>query len=120
MRLFEISSVLLNLVSIVWMWMPALAKRRAMPVILAGISGFLTMIHLISEGYRWQMLPIYAVTAGVLISCLRTRDKQPGKPNRTGLTLALMGLALGVVLAILLPVPRFPRPAGPYPIGTVS
>lgn len=120
MRLFEISSVLLNLVSIVWMWMPALAKRRSIPVILAGSGGFVTMIHLISEGYRWQMLPIYAVTAGVLLSCLRTRDKQPGKPNRTGLTLALMGLALGVVLAILLPVPRFPRPDGPYTIGTVT
>ncbi len=120
MRPLEIGSVLINLAFVLGMWTPALANRRATMTILAGISGFLTILHLFFEGYRWQMLPVYAVTIGVLFICLRMCNNREAQPKRAGLILALIGLCLGIALLIVLPVPRFPRPDGPYTIGTVT
>ncbi|MEJ5309239.1 MAG: hypothetical protein WHX52_05675 [Anaerolineae bacterium] len=120
MRFFEACSVLVTLALLVVTWGPALRKQHVLGRILAGASGLCLIAHLLFEGYRWQMLPIYITSVGLAVATLRAQHDTEKRPKRGGLILALVGLILGTVLLILLPVPRFPNPAGPYPIGTVS
>ncbi|MGC9397315.1 MAG: alpha/beta hydrolase family protein [Anaerolineae bacterium] len=120
MRFFEASSVVLTLALFMVTWVRALRKQRALGIGLAGASGLCLIVHLLFEGYRWQMLPVYATTVGLVIFTLVTHRNGEKPPKRAELMLALVGLILGVALSLLLPVPRFPRPRGPYPIGTVT
>lgn len=120
MRFFEAGSVLLALALLVVTWVPALRKQRVLRGALAGMGGFCLIIHLLFEGYRWQMLPIYAASVGLAATTLRAHRNAEKRPIRAGLIVALAGLILGTALLLLLPVPRFPKPDGPYPIGTVS
>ena len=73
----------------------------------------LTLIHFFIEGYRWQMIPIYALA---LILTAITFFSLDVKPLASYLTLIL--LAISTALPILLPVPSIPIPSGPYQIGT--
>jgi len=73
----------------------------------------LTLIHFVIEGYRWQMLPIYALT---LILTATTFFSVDGKPLASYLTFIL--LAISTAIPILLPVPSIPTPSGPYQVGT--
>ena len=120
MRFFEACGMLFTLALLVVTWGPAWRKQRALGVVLIVAGGLCLVLHLLFEGYRWQMLPIDATSVGLAIVNLHTQRKAEQRPRRAGLILALVGLILGVALLLLLPVPRFPRPSGPYPIGTVS
>ena len=120
MRFFEASSVVLTFALLVAIWVRVLRKQRALGPILAGVSGLSLIAHLLFEGYRWQMLPVYATTVGLVIVTLVTHRNREKPPKRAGLILALVGLILGAALLLLLPVPRFASPGGPYPIGTVT
>ncbi|MFN2286419.1 MAG: alpha/beta hydrolase family protein [Anaerolineae bacterium] len=120
MRFFEASTVVLTLALLVVTWVRALRKQHALGIGLAGVSGLCLVVHLLLEGYRWQMLPAYATTVGLISVTLVPHRNEEKPPKRAGLILALVGLILGAALLILLPVPRFPRPSGPYPIGTVT
>jgi predicted dienelactone hydrolase len=120
MRFFEAGSVLLMGALLVLMWGAALRRRRVPAIVLAGAGGLSLVVHLLFEGYRWQMLPVYLAFAGLAVAALRARANGAERFQRLGLTLALLGLMLGAALSFLLPVPRFPQPGGPYPIGTVT
>ena len=120
MRFFEVSSVALTLALLMVIWTRASRKQRILGIGLAGMSGLCIVVHLLFEGYRWQMLPVYATTTGLVIVTLVAHRNREKPPKRGGLILALVGLILGVALLLLLPVPRFPRPSGPHPIGTVT
>jgi predicted dienelactone hydrolase len=73
----------------------------------------LTLIHFVIEGYRWQMLPVYALTLILTAIAFFLVD---GKPLASYLTLGL--LAVSTAIPILLPVPTIPTPSGPYRVGT--
>ena len=73
----------------------------------------LTLIHFFIEGYRWQMIPIYALALLLTAITLFSLD---AKPLASYLTLIL--LAISTALPILLPVPSIPTPSGPYDVGT--
>ncbi len=120
MRFFEACSVLFTLALLVATWVSALRKQRVLSGILVGVSELCLVAHLLLEGYRWQMLPIYVTSVGLAVATLRAQRNTEKRPKRAGLILVLVGLILGATLLILLPVPRFPRPSGPYPIGAVS
>lgn len=78
------------------------------------------------EGYRWQMIPLYAITFGIsLIVLWRLSQPQRESAPRAGIAwlrtaggFLLLGLSL--LPPILLPVPSTPAPTGPHPVGTVS
>lgn len=120
MRFFEASSVLLTFVFLVTTLVPALRKRRTLGIIQIGVSGSCFVLHLLFEGYRWQMLPIYVTTGGLAVTTWCAAHIKERQSKLVGLILALAGLILGATLSVLLPVPRFPRPDGPYSIGTVT
>lgn len=125
MRPLEIIILLLNLVALVMVYIPfrpALRWARFLPALIVVI----TLVHLVVEGYRWQMVLSYVLTAALffftLPGLLRNADQ---KPARGALAFALGGFALlwwivAAALPIILPVPRLPRPPGPYAVGSVS
>lgn len=71
------------------------------------------LLHFVIEGWRWQMIPIYALALIVIALPFLGIDV---KPPASYLTLIL--LAVSTALPILLPVPAIPVPNGPYTIGT--
>ena len=76
-----------------------------------------TLIHFAVEGYRWQMVPIYALTALLGLSALiKIRSPLDWKPLVSAFAFVL--LALSTALPLLFPVPAIPAPTGPYPVGT--
>ncbi|MCA9935665.1 MAG: hypothetical protein H6662_03135 [Ardenticatenaceae bacterium] len=125
MRLFEIL-LLVGLTPLV-MW-PLLPLRR--PRWLDGLAllalAFLTA-HLIWEGWRWQMIPAYGLTAVYSLTALYHFIKRDWKLE-IGQSLisnllyffALFTLLIAFALPALLPVPKMLPMTGPYAVGTFS
>jgi predicted dienelactone hydrolase len=72
--------------------------------------------QVVVEGTRGQMVPAYALT-GLLLLSWRLQDKLA---SGLILTPGLLGLAVSTALPLMIPVFRFPKPTGPYAIGTVT
>ena len=82
----------------------------------------LTVIHFVTEGYRWQMIPIYVLTLALaLVSINKTWNVKPPASYLTPRLAqggALVLLAVSMAIPILLPVPFIPVPSGSYQVGT--
>jgi predicted dienelactone hydrolase len=92
--------------------------HRSMIVRLIPLAALvLTMFHLVLEGYRWQMAPVYVLVAFLSLHVLSIRPASPGWGSLAS-SLMLILLAVSTALPILLPVPSIPTPGGPYPVGT--
>ena len=77
--------------------------------------------HLQLEGFRWQMIPLYAVTLGLAVGDVLFIERELKWPNRVSRGLfGMSGLALTLALPFLLPVPVLPTPSGGLPVGTIS
>ncbi len=85
--------------------------------LIPALALILTLVHFGLEGYRWQMIPVYVITAILgLTALLKLQSPTDWKTLASILTLIL--LAVSTTLPILLPVPSIPTPNGPYPVGT--
>jgi predicted dienelactone hydrolase len=84
------------------------------------------VLQLIVEGYRWQMMPLYAITLGFsVLAAFRLwypESQDLGRPsNQVFVTiLGIFLLGVSIILPILLPVPNTPEPTGPYDVGTIT
>ena len=112
MRFLEFTLPVLLSIYLIW------PHPRPMFIRLApSLTAIFTLIHLGMEGYRWQMIPLYALTFLLVISSLiKINSATDWKTIASSLTLIL--LALSTAVPILLPVPKIPAPSGPYQIGT--
>jgi dienelactone hydrolase len=108
MRPLEIVIPILLAIHLLW--------RRPHPSwmrFLPALTLVVTVIHLVSEGTRWQMIPLYVLTGMLsLLSVLQVEMKSIGS------LLALLLVAVSTALPILLPVPTLPASDGPYAVGT--
>ncbi|MEQ8688946.1 MAG: hypothetical protein RIE86_26840 [Imperialibacter sp.] len=118
MRTFEI--ILLLVVSILpFVKRPIVRHVRANYVLV--FLGVLLALHLIVEGWRWQMFPAYLLT---LIVGWRVKVADATESPRVSFVrvvgyLGLIVLLLpGWALPKLLPVFSLPEPRGPYSVGT--
>jgi len=118
MRTFEI--ILLVAVTIL-----PFVKRKLLLHIrtnhLLPILGCLLLIHLLFEGWRWQMIPAYILL--VLLAWRITAADPAQQPQRSfARILGFAGIAFLALVAWLLPaaLPVFtlPEPTGTYPVGT--
>jgi predicted dienelactone hydrolase len=114
MRSIEILIVLLPGLYLVWPQSRPLAIR-----LLPATTVILIFVHLAVEGYRWQMVPLYILTALLAVFSLLKLNAAQGMPaSASSLTLIL--LAVSTLLPILLPVPRLGKPSGPHDVGTMT
>ncbi len=110
MRLFETCIPILLAIYLVWKF-----PRPFQVTLLPAFTVLVLIAHLYSEGYRWQMIPLYALTLMLTVFAYFSFDI---KPAASYLTIGL--LALFIALPTLLPVPAIPNPKGPYQVGTTS
>jgi hypothetical protein len=112
MRSLEIVIPLLLAIYLLW------KHPRPLAIRLVPIAAVLViLLHIVIEGYRWQMIPLYALTSLLAISALhRIKSSLDWKPLTSTLTVIL--LAISTALPILLPVPSIPAPSGPFEVGT--
>ena len=91
---------------------------------LALITVLTVGAQLLAEGSRWEMSPAYALAGLLLLVWLQhTFTPTGGKTDQfgIGLSVSLGTLELAsIALPMILPVFRFPRPTGPYQIGTAT
>lgn len=120
--------ILLPLIPIPYFIWPFVSRReRPTWVALWPVLGLLIIpLHLLIEGYRWQMFPAYLLTAILSILAIwQWRRKSPERSRRRWISilvglLGLLLLGITAVLPIALPVPRLAAPDGPYDVGTVT
>jgi hypothetical protein len=126
MRLFEILVLLVNLPLIYWLIFPSKqfpGWARFLPI----IGAIIMIMHLIIEGYRWQIYPLYLLSLVLLVLVI---IKHFPRPNLQFIKNKVVSIILGSVAILLilsagifgtlLPVFSLPEPTGPYPVGTVS
>ncbi|MDF1499243.1 MAG: hypothetical protein P1P76_02090 [Anaerolineales bacterium] len=123
MRLFEILTLLLLSINVIWISLDR--KRRALHTILVWIGALMPVLQIILEGPRWQMIPAYALTAIVLIAWLMGRglDRSEKRPPalRWGMrSLLFLILIISISLPVILPVPGLQAPGGEYAVGTTT
>ena len=124
MRSLEIVMLLLNLIALLMVFIPLRPSLFWVKFLPAGII-VITLLHLIVEQYRWQMVLSYGLTAALFFFTLPRLLKNTDPTPARG-TLAFFAGGFGflwwlvaVTLPIILPVPRLPTPPGPYAVGSV-
>ena len=104
-----------------------LVTRRPHPIAIKLIPPLALLVNLaqiLFEGYRWQMIPLYgmtAVTAALNLPSLFRPDsaREPARGWRTAASiLTLVLLAVSTALPALLPIPHIANPSGPFDVGT--
>ncbi len=117
MRIFEI--ILLIACSILPFIISLKGIRSNRKLVLIAITSILAL-HLIIEGYRWQMIPAYVLTLILIWCCYKGYTFFKGKWLRK--TTTSFGLILILLLAwglpIILPVFNLPTPTGKYSVGS--
>jgi predicted dienelactone hydrolase len=100
--------------------------RKLLPIpSLEILTLLLGVLHLILEGYRWQLAPGYALFSISLLVAW-TLGRQSSTMNKS-LWIRIAGLLVfsifyigSILLPSLLPIPRLSPPTGPYAVGTRS
>ena len=77
------------------------------------------LIHLLIDGYRWQMIPTYLIWLFSLITSIRQSKKEYSTVVKVCMRIGLAFLLLiGIFVPSVLPVFDLPKPEGPYAVGT--
>jgi predicted dienelactone hydrolase len=126
MRFFEISIFAVIIVTGIFLFI----RRENRPRIIhfLPLLALLTMVvHLVMEGYRWQMIPVYAAavlmflfTLPDFLKAVRNRYPAGGRawPGRIGAAGIILLLLLSGFMQIAFPLFSLPDPSGPYAVGT--
>lgn len=127
MRPFEILSVVVLLVSLL-MRLKKSNQEFSWSSYVSGINGIVLFIHLVFEGYRWQMIPLYSL-AGILfaVDMFKVFVRKPRDVEKVNIPLKILfglfcflTLVVGIGLPLLFPVFTLPKPSGPHAVGTTS
>ncbi len=129
MRPFELLLSLANVLLLCMLAVPGLRTGRWI-----GYAALVTLLvaglQMLLEGPRWQMVPAYA-WSGLFCLAWLLLTFAPSAPffrrivsHSFGIGIsvgvAVLGLVVSIVLPVILPVFHFPKPTGPYAIGTVT
>lgn len=117
---------LIPLTLTIYILLPLFSGRENPRIInfLSVLAVIEVVIHLIFEGYRWQMIPIYLITGMIFITTIPELSQPPsGEFDRTswsaaGLVAIFIVLVSSTLLPILFPIPTIPYPDGKYKVGT--
>jgi len=117
MRFFEIILLIICLLFPLYISTRNYPLNKKIPIIFIGI---ILILHLVFEGYRWQMIPEYFITL-ILILCL-IKDYRFFKggwfrKSISGMLLIIL-LFIGWGLPYVLPIFDLPTPTGKYNVGS--
>src|SRR5690554_1054976 len=100
MRPIEALLLLANLLTFVALVVPWL-RALGLAGYLAGAAALVAAAQVLLEGYRWQMVPAYALTAALLLAWGLARPAPAGPPVPRAVAYAAAALgALALVLAV--------------------
>jgi len=124
MRLFEFILLILDAVLLLWLLI-SVHRPRYVLVVITIVTLLVLVIHLLTEGFRWQMTLVYLLTAALLLAAwVQTHSASEKEPPAW--RIAIVGfvgfviLVLAAALPVVLPVPNLPEPTGLYAIGTTT
>jgi platelet-activating factor acetylhydrolase isoform II len=124
MRPVEIIASVANFLAFLSLVIPLPLALRWMRYVLP-LALLIAIAQIIVEGWRWQMIPAYTLAAVFFLIWL-FGIFLPGSLhlNRfvlgVAVGLGVLALIISTALPILLPVFHFPKPTGPYAIGTLT
>ena len=117
--------ILLALLPVLLAFFLPRSRRASWLGFLPWVALLLTLIHLLVEKYRWQMVPAYAL---VVLTCLLALRRAPAEPPKSawwrtaarmaGALLALLAFAVTICCGLAFPMFRDPATTGPYSVGT--
>jgi predicted dienelactone hydrolase len=124
MRAFEILLTLANFLALLNLATSKIQTLRWIGYILP-IALLIALTQVIVEGPRWQMTPAYILAiCFFLIWLIGTILVGGWRINRLvsifALGIGILVFVISIALPVLLPVFHFPKPTGPYAIGTVT
>ncbi len=124
MRPLEIAVIVANTMTLLGLAVPRL-RAVPLPGFIALIAALVAAMQVLLEGARWQMIPSYALLAVFFMIWLSgvfvARRMHIGRlVAGLGVGLETFVLAVSIALPIALPVFRFPKPTGPYAVGSVT
>jgi predicted dienelactone hydrolase len=123
MRTFEIL-ILIALVPLIAGLASRPVRRSAWLRALAWTALVLALLHLVVEGYRWQMIPAYLLIVSAYLRTRKARaEAAQGSRRRQAVRLArgvleMAAWTVALVLGVGNPVFHYPMPTGPYSVGT--
>lgn len=125
LSIVEMVVVLASVAVVLARWTPLPARRAVVAVTAAVLVP--GVVALSVTGLRWHLGPVLLAAGGTLpfaVAQVRPRpaDRTPWRARwwlAAPVTAVCLGLvSAGPVTAWALPVPRFPAPTGPHPVGT--
>ncbi len=126
MRPLENVILLLLLFSLAWSFLPP-RRRSRLILYLPFASGLLVIAHIIVEGSRWQMIPVYLLALALIVNNVRLLNNPVAVPARRPLALRLLMVFSALLIFIvvsqlpgLIPVFSLPKPGGGYAVGIVQ
>ena len=125
MRVFEILLLAAQVLTLLILSVPRW-RSTAWLRVSASVAMLIGVAQILAEGPRWQLMPVYALTAFLCCISMLAHGAAAGGPCRVrhwtwlSLGIGLPWLALSIALPLCVPVFRFPTPSGPYPIGTLT
>lgn len=129
MQVMEIAILILLIIMLIWHFIVHKVRSRTF-VIFSLCTFFALVAHFFTEGWRWQMIPAYGVSAVMLIIagirfCQHTHSGQPNKKMRASLRITVFCVGILLVLVSLgfswaIPVFRLSAPSGRHQIGFIK
>lgn len=126
LRILEISMICIDVIIILWLlWFQPRHKKNVIFLRIGIVLLFSILLsHLLIEGYRLTMVPLYVVSGIVivLIGLKLIKNNKVTTIHRlwryTGYISMLLLVAIGSFLSMLFPVFQLPKPTGNFDIGT--
>ena len=117
--------VIISFVPIVLTPLIRSAWRRRWLLVATLLPALACALHVIIEGWRTQMAPLYLLAVlvfaiGLPIAIGRGRVVSPWRAVMASMAIAAIVVGAGVFAGWLLPVVSLPEPTGPYHVGIVD
>jgi predicted dienelactone hydrolase len=115
LQLFEVLFLLVLAVGIVRLLLGPVHPRLTYSTIaVVGLGSM--VLGVVTEGFRWQMIPAYIGLAVLMLASLKKSETRPVWRALGALPLLLL-IGASAVLTHELPVFSLPEPSGPYGVG---
>lgn len=102
-------------------WLPVLIGRRLRKGRISVVLLSSVILQTLLEGFRWQLIPLHVAAVVMAVTDFGWQGRRvAGWPRARRALLGVVGVGSLALLPVVLPVPEFPRPTGPFAVGTTT